>query len=69
MQVPDLVRYTCQQWNLVKDRLVCAKWRLSSVSTKRVTGLPDGEAPPAKPWPPVLFPGHRLTDENSFVHA
>lgn len=34
-QMSSLVRRTCQQWNLVHNRLVCAQWKLSMMATHR----------------------------------
>ncbi len=52
-----IVRHTCHQWNLVKDRIVCAKWNLSEVSVVQVRGIPEASMRPnAKPWPPEIFP-------------
>ena len=54
LQMPHLVRNTCQRWKVSGGKVVCSSWKLSEMSPTQVKGLE--EKPAAKPWPPVLFP-------------
>ncbi len=73
-QAREWVRRTCQRWEVVRDRVVCAGgWRLSL--TAQVLGRDGrplharpGSSPlagvAAEPWPPVLFPTAAAEEEE-----